>query len=284
MNNRVILSADSTCDLGDALKERYGVHYYPFHIILGERQYQDGVDITPDELYEAYRKEKILPKTAAIGAGEYAEYFRKWTEKGYDVVHLNLGSALSAAYQNCCIAARELGHVYPINSCNLSTGIGLLVIEAAERIAAGLSAEQVQAEVSALTGKCHASFVLNTLEFLHAGGRCSALAAMGANLLRLKPCIEVDNTCGRMGVGKKYRGTLDKALEQYISDKLSGRNDLKLDRVFITPSGTSNERIDAVCKQVCALAPFKEVLVTRAGCTISSHCGPDTLGVLFLTK
>ncbi len=284
MNNRVILSADSTCDLGDALKERYGVHYYPFHIILGERQYQDGVDITPDELYEAYRKEKILPKTAAIGAGEYAEYFRKWTEKGYDVVHLNLGSALSAAYQNCCIAARELGHVYPINSCNLSTGIGLLVIEAAERIAAGLSAEQVQAEVSALTGKCHASFVLNTLEFLHAGGRCSALAAMGANLLRLKPCIEVDNTCGRMGVGKKYRGTLDKALEQYISDKLSGRNDLKLDRVFITHSGTSNERIDAVCKQVCALAPFKEVLVTRAGCTISSHCGPDTLGVLFLTK
>ena len=284
MNNRVILSADSTCDLGDALKERYGVHYYPFHIILGERQYQDGVDITPDELYEAYRKEKILPKTAAIGAGEYAEYFRQWTEKGYDVVHLNLGSALSAAYQNCCIAARELGHVYPINSCNLSTGIGLLVIEAAERIAAGLSAEQVQAEVSALTGKCHASFVLNTLEFLHAGGRCSALAAMGANLLRLKPCIEVDNTCGRMGVGKKYRGTLDKALEQYISDKLSGRNDLKLDRVFITHSGTSNERIDAVCKQVRALAPFKEVLVTRAGCTISSHCGPDTLGVLFLTK
>ena len=284
MNNRVILSADSTCDLGDALKERYGVHYYPFHIILGERQYQDGVDITPDELYEAYRKEKILPKTAAIGAGEYAEYFRKWTEKGYDVVHLNLGSALSAAYQNCCIAARELGHVYPINSCNLSTGIGLLVIEAAERIAAGLSAEQVQAEVSALTGKCHASFVLNTLEFLHAGGRCSALAAMGANLLRLKPCIEVDNTSGCMSVGKKYRGSLEKALEQYVKDRLEGRTDIVYRRAFITHSGISEERIALVRSLVEKYARFEELFVTRAGCTISSHCGPNTLGVLFMEK
>lgn len=284
MSNRVILSADSTCDLGDALRKRYGVNYYPFHIILGERQYWDGVDITADEIYEIYRTEKILPKTAAISAGEYMEYFRPWTEKGYDVVHVNLGTALSAAYQNCCIAAKELGHVYPINSCSLSSGTGLLVIEAAERIAAGMSAEQVQAEVSALTGKCHASFVMNTLEFMRAGGRCSALVALGANLLSLKPCIEVDNTGGKMGVGKKYRGGLDKALAQYIRDQLEGRDDLKLDRLFITHSGTSEERINEAKKLVRSLAPFKEIFVTRASCTISSHCGPDTIGVLFLTK
>lgn len=285
MERKIILSADSTCDLGGMLKEKYSVNYYPFHIILGDQQYKDGVDVTPEDMYTVYREKKILPKTAAIGAGEYIAYFKDWVQQGYDVIHLNLGSALSAAYQNCCIAAKELGHVYPINSCNLSTGIGLLVIEAAERIAKGIPAPEIQKEIDSLVPRSHASFILDTLEFMHAGGRCSMVTALGANLLHLKPCIEVDNqNGGSMGVGKKYRGPLDKVLVQYTKDKLQGRNDLKLDRAFITHSGISQERIDLVKQTVQQLAGFEEIYVTRASCTISSHCGPNTLGVLFMTK
>lgn len=285
MTNKIILSADSTCDLNSGLKQKYLVNYYPYHIILGEKQYLDNVDIFPDDLYEAYRKKHILPKTAAIGMGEYYEYFKKWVDEGYDVVHLNLGSAISAAHQNCKLAAESLGHVYPIDSCSLSTGTGLLVIEAAERIAKGMPARQIQQEVSALTKKAHASFILDTLEFMHAGGRCSAVTALGANLLHLKPCIEVDNkNGGSMNVGKKYRGDLDKVLEQYVKNKLENRDDLKLDRIFITHSGISEERIELVRKLIQKLADFREIHVTRASCTISCHCGPNTLGVLFLTK
>lgn len=284
MPQKVILSADSTCDLGAQLIERYQVHIHPLHILLEGQQYEDG-EISPDALYEAWWQRRQLPKTSAVTPEEYAEYFRKWVSEGYEVVHVNLGSNLSSSYQNCCIAAQEVGHVYPIDSCNLSTGMGLLVIEAAERIAQGMEAQQIQQEVNALCPYAHASFVLDTLEFLHAGGRCSAVAMLGANLLKLKPCIQVDPAKnGAMGVGKKYRGTLEKALVQYATDQLSGRQDLKLDRVFITHSGISQERIDMVKKTVEKLAGFREILITRAGCTISAHCGPNTLGVLFMTN
>ena len=149
MPQKVILSADSTCDLSAALIERYQVHMYPLHILLEGRQYADG-EISPDALYEAWWQHKQLPKTSAITPGEYVEYFRQWVEDGYQVVHINLGSNLSSAYQNCCIAAEELGNVYPVDSCNLSTGMGLLVIEAAERIAQGMDGRQIQQEVNAL--------------------------------------------------------------------------------------------------------------------------------------
>jgi DegV family protein with EDD domain len=284
LGSKIILSADSTCDLGDELRERYNVQYYPFHVILDGKTYGDGVDLVPDRIYEVYREQKILPKTAAINAAEYAEYFKKWTDQGYEVIHLTLGSGLSATYNNCRMAAENMEGVYAIDSRNLSTGSGLAVIEAAERIAAGMPAAQIAKEVQELTARCHASFIIDTLEFLYKGGRCSALAMLGANMLQLKPCIEVNNADGSMSVGKKYRGSLDKALEQYVRDKLSGRKDLKTDRVFITHSGISDERIALVKKLVKELADFKEIFVTRAGCTISSHCGPNTLGVLFMTK
>lgn len=281
--SKIILSADITCDLGDVLKERYNVNFYPLHIILDGKQYQDGVDITADDIYEAYRTKKILPKTAAINPDEYINYFKQWVDEGYEVIHISLASGISS-YQNCCIAAQELGNVYPVDSCSLSTGTGLLVLEAADRIAQGMSAAQIQQELLALRTSVHASFVLDTLTFLHAGGRCSALAALGANVLNIKPCIEVDNTTGKMKVGKKYRGSLDKVLKHYTLDKLKDRTDLKLDRVFITHSGISEERIEIVRKTIEEVADFKEILITRAGSTISSHCGPNTLGVLFMTK
>lgn len=284
MAKPIILCADSTCDLGDVLRERYQVHYYPFHVILDGVMHGDGVDLTPDDIYRVYHDKHILPKTAAINTAEYQAFWQPFVEQGYDVIHITLGSGLSASYNNARMAAADMEGAYAVDSRNLSTGSGLLVIEAAERIAAGMPAAQIVQELEEVASRCHASFVIDTLEFLHKGGRCSALAKLGANLLSLKPCIEVDNSSGCMSVGKKYRGTLDKALAQYVRDRLEGRTDLKKDRVFITHSGIAEERIDMVRGLVQQYADFDEIFVTRAGCTISSHCGPNTLGVLFMTK
>lgn len=280
----VLITADSTCDLGETFREHYQLHYFPYHIILDNKEYSDGIDITPDDLYRAYRERKILPKTAAIGIAEYTDFFRPFVEQGFEIVHLCLGSSLSSTYQNCCIAAEELGHVYPVDSRSLSTGMGLQVIKAAEMARTGLSAQEIQQEARKLADRSHASFILDTLEFMHAGGRCSTVAALGANLLKLKPCIEVHpEKNGAMEVGKKYRGDLHKVLVQYTKDVLN-RNDLQLDRVFITHSGIPQEYIDLVRETVIQCADFQEISVTQASCTISCHCGPNTLGVLFLTK
>lgn len=280
----VLLTADSPCDLGEDLKECYQLHYYPYHIILEDREYTDGVDVTPDDLFRAYRERKVLPKTAAIGIGEYMEFFRPLVEQGFEIVHFCLGSALSAAYQNCCATAEELGHVYPIDARSLSTGIGLQVLEAAEMARTGMPAAEIQKEARKLADRSHASFILDTLEFMHAGGRCSTVAALGANLLKLKPCIEVHpEKNGAMEVGKKYRGDLHKVLVQYTKDVLN-RDDLQLDRVFITHSGIPQEYVDLVRDTIIQCADFREIYATRASCTISCHCGPNTLGVLFLTK
>lgn len=284
MAKPIVLCADSTCDLGEVLRERYQVQLYPFHVLVDGETYSDGVDLSPDDIYAVYKEKGVLPKTAAINMAEYLEFFQPFVDQGCEVIHINLGSGLSSSHNNARLAAEELEGVYVVDSCNLSTGTGLLVIEAAERIAAGMPAAQIAEELRELTSHCQSSFVIDTLEFLHKGGRCSALARLGANLLSLKPCIEVDNTSGKMGVGKKYRGTLDKALAQYVKDQLEGRTDLKTDRIFITHSGISEERIAMVRGLVEQYADFDEILVTRAGCTISSHCGPNTLGVLFMTK
>lgn len=284
MANKVVLCADSTCDLGDQLRDKYNVTFFPYTITLEDETFIDGVTIQPEDIYKAYREKGILPKTSAINIADYIDFFRKWTDQGYDVVHLSLGSALSSSYQNCVAAAQAIGNVYPVDSCNLSSGIALLVLEAAERIAKGMSAKDVAEEVSQLTRHSHASFILDTLEFMRAGGRCSAVAAMGSNLLKLKPCIEVDNSSGAMGVGKIYRGILDKVLLQYAEERLNRYQKIKKDRAFITHSGISEERIQMVYDYVKSRNIFDEIFVTRASCTISSHCGPNTLGVLFMTE
>lgn len=284
LESKIILSADSTCDLSAELCQRYSIHINPFHVILEGKTYADGVDLTPAQIMEVYASKKILPKTAAINAMEYADYFRQWTDQGYEVIHFTIGSGISTTYNNCCLAAKEVPGVYPVDSCNLSTGIALLIIEAAERIAAGLPAAQIAEEVRALTGHVNASFIIDTLEFLYKGGRCSALQMLGANVLQLKPCIEVSTADGTMGVGKKYRGSLEKALLQYVQDRLAGRTDIKTDRVFITHSPMSKERVEMVREALENLHLFKEIHETDAGCTIASHCGANTLGVLFMTK
>jgi len=286
---KILLSSDTPCDIGEELKERYQVKLYPLHIILGDKQYTDGVDITSAELYEAWWKQKLLPRTAAVNPEEYVGYFEPYLEQGYDIIHISLGSGLSSSCANAQIAAEELkekGNVYVIDSCSLSTGFGLLVCEAGERIKAGMPVLQIVEEVTAMIGDTRASFVLDTLEFMRAGGRCSSITQIGAALMNLKPTILVRNDRqGSMVVGKKYMGKLAPSLMKYVDDQLMGRSDIVLDRVFITHSGMDDPSIiDRVVARVKELQPFKEIFVTRASCTISAHSGPNTLGVLFLTK
>ena len=286
---KILLSSDTPCDIGEELKERYQVKLYPLHIILGEIQYTDGVDITSAELYDAWWKQKLLPRTAAVNPEEYVGYFEPYLEQGYDIIHISLGSGLSSSCANAQIAAQELkekGNVYVIDSCSLSTGFGLLVCEAGERIKAGMPVLQIVEEIADMTDDTRASFVLDTLEFMRAGGRCSSITQIGAALMNLKPTILVRNDRqGYMVVGKKYMGKLAPSLMKYVDDQLMGRSDIVLDRVFITHSGMDDPSIiDRVVARVKELQPFKEVFVTRASCTISAHSGPNTLGVLFLTK
>ncbi len=285
MNRKVLLTADSTCDLSAELKERYKVQTFPLHIVLGGKSYDDSVDIMPDQIYEHFYQTGELPKTSAVNMEEYANFFRPFVAQGYDVVHINIGSALSTSHQNCLAAARELGHVFPVDSCNLSTGTGLLAIEAAQCIQKGMNAAQTAEYVRSATAKSHASFIIDRLDFMRAGGRCSTITMLGANLLNLKPCIEVDNqNGGSMGVGKKYRGKLEKVLQNYVEDKLTQYAHIKKDHIFITHSGISKEREQMVQALLESKRYFKEIFVTRASCTISSHCGPNTLGILFMTE
>lgn len=281
---KVILSADSTCDLDHALTERYNVQIQPLHIILGETYYQDGVNITPDDIYETYDREKILPQTAAPNPQEYIQHFKKWTDKGYEVVHISLGSSISSSHQNAKIAASTLPNVHAVDSGNLSTGMGHLVIEAGEGIKQGKNAKTIAEEVTALKEKVCATFVIDKLTYLHAGGRCSALTALTASVLNIKPRIDVNPVDASMTVGKKYRGSLDKSLKKYVKEHLSDRDDIRTDKLFMTHSGTSEEMIQLMIDEVAKYKSFDEVFITRAGCTISSHCGPNTLAVIYMTE
>ncbi len=282
---KVILTADSTCDLTKDLCERYHVAgYTPLHIVLGEKSYEDGVNITPPDIYRNFEATGVLPKTAAVNVGEYIEFFKPFVDAGDSVIHVNLGSALSSSYQNALTAAAQLKNVYPIDSCNLSTGSGHLVIEAGKMIEQGLSAEEIAAKLQDMTAKVHASFVIDKLDYLRAGGRCSTLAMLGANLLRIKPSIFVDNKDGSMTVGKKYRGKLDHVLLQYVDEQLAGYEHIRTDKIFITHAGIGDDHVKVVYDYLKAKNRFDEIFVTTASCTISSHCGPGTLGILFMTE
>lgn len=281
----VILSADRTCDLPEAVIAEYGIHTRPYHIFVDGAEYLDGIDITPEEIYRVYYEKKLLPKTSAVNVGEYLEYFTPFVESGHEVVHFNLGSKLSSSYQNALLAAEELGNVYVIDGRNLSSGVGLQVMDAGEMLRTGKSAAEVQAYFDAYHQRYHGSFVVDQLEFLRAGGRCSALAAFSAGLLNIHPGIEVNNTCGGMTVGKKYRGSFEKVMAKYIKDKLLQYDDICTDKIFITDSGGLDDDFrDAMERVILETIPFEKVYRSTASCTIASHCGPKTMGILFATK
>ena len=282
MKSNTVITSDSTTDLSPELRERYNVTVMPLKITLGDKTYTDGEDITPDDIYAHHDKTGELPKTAATNVGDCIDFFKPFCDAGKTIIHFTISSEMSSTYNNACLAAEELGNVYVIDTKNLSTGGGLLVISAAEMLNSGLSAEETVKKTQELVPCVDASFVIDSLEYLYKGGRCSALAMFGANLLKLKPCIQVKN--GKMDVAKKYRGKFSEVLKQYVREKISDYSDIELDRVFVTHAGCDSELVNEIVDLVKKEVPFKEVFMTRAGCTVSSHCGANTLGVLFIRK
>jgi len=279
MENKVIITADSTCDLSDEQKREFGIVISPLYVRLGDEEHRDGVDVKPDDLFEFVKQRGILPKTSACSVQDYINLWKPYIDRGCEIVHIDVSSDMSACCQNARSAAEEQEHAYVVDSMNLSTGTGLLAIEAAVMAREGKSAQEIAAYLNQKRMKLNVSFVVDTMEYLAKGGRCSSVVALAAGMLRIKPCIEVKN--GKMGVAKKYRGKMSSVLKEYVSERLGAVSAVDTKRIFITHSGVSPEIVEAVRGYVKAEKPFIDILESRAGCTVSSHCGPGTLGILF---
>ena len=280
---RIKITSDSTCDLSTEITEKYGITLVPLTVIKDGQAYKDNVTITPADIFAHVAAGGALCSTTAVSIGEYQEFFAPFAAEYDGVVHINISSEFSSTYQNACLAAAEFDNVVAIDSRNLSTGQGLVVLKACQLAETAESLEQLKAELDAFTGKVEASFVVDKLEYLAKGGRCSSVAALGANLLNLKPCIDVKD--GKMGVTKKYRGKYDKCLAAYVRERLENREDLDTSMpIFITQTKVSDECDAAVKEAVATYGKFETVFETVAGCTVSCHCGPGTLGILFVRK
>ncbi len=281
----VKILADSTCDLSTELIERYGITIIPLHVIMRDRDYLDGVDITPDEIYEIADANRMTPKTTAPDIGEIMGIMAKEFVFADELVCFGVSSEMSSSVNNMTFAAEELDvseKVFVIDSRNLSTGVGHLVIKAAELAAEGKSGKQIYDEIHEIIPRVSASFVVDTMTYLYRGGRCNGLAALFGSALKIHPMIYVED--GKMDVGKKYRGKYSNIILNYAKDREEELMNAETDRVFITHSGCDSEIVNRVYDYLTELDIFDEVLITRAGGVVSSHCGPGTLGVLFIRK
>ena len=277
----VKILADSTCDLSPELIAQYGIGIIPLYVHLGEEEFRDGVDITPEQLYKWSDEHNTTPKTAASGIEDIEALLDK--EGSDEYVIFTISSSMSSSYTNCTLAADDLeitDRVFVIDSQNLSTGIALLVLKAAQMAAQGRSGSEIAEEIGKIRGKVRASFVIDTLTYLYRGGRCSGLSAFFGSALRLHPRIAVAE--GAMHPEKKYRGRSSKFVLEYVRDMEQDLKAAQPDRVFITHSGCDRQIVESVRSYLEGLHHFDEILETRAGAVVSSHCGPGTLGVLFI--
>lgn len=279
---KIKVLSDSTCDLSKDLLEKHNIDVIPLTVVKDGIPFSDGVTITPDDIFAHVAAGGDLCSTTALNIGEYTDMFSKYASEYDGVIHINIGSAFSSCYQNACLAAEEFDNVRVIDSQNLSTGQGLVVLKACELIDAGLDLDAVAQQLREFTEKVEASFLLDQLKYMAKGGRCSSVVALGANLLNLKPCIEVKG--GKMGVVKKYRGNYAKCLASYVKERLSERDDLDKTTLFVTRTVVTDECLDAVKTALDENADFENIYWTQAGCTVSCHCGPGTLGILFVRK
>lgn len=283
MERNIVITADSTCDIGKELTEKYGVVLIPLYAVCGDKAYSDGVDITPEDIYKYVEESGNLPKTSAVPVGGYEEKFREIVEKGNDIVHISISNGFSSSYNNARLAAESVGHVEVVDSLNLSTGSAHCVIIAAELAKEGLGIKEIKERLDLLTDKVDASFILDNLSYLRMGGRCSSVAVLGANLLKLKPCIEVID--GKMEVGKKYRGSFESCLKNYIKDRLEGnQDDIDAKRIFVTHTKCNTAISELAKQEIAKYMNFDEIIETEAGCTINCHCGPNTIGILYMRK
>ena len=279
---RYRVTSDSTCDLNRDYLEAHQVELVPLYTFKAGETFRDGVDITPSDIFAHVAAGGDLCSTAANNVEDYRAVFSRLLGECDAILHIDISLDFSSCYQNACVAAAEFpGRVFVVDSRNLSTGHGHVVCEAVKLCEAGaLSPEEIKARLEELTGRVDASFLLDRLDYMVKGGRCSAVAALGANLLKLKPCIQVAD--GKMKVAKKYRGSFEKCILAYVKEKLEGREDLVLERIFITHTPVADGIVAKVRAEIRKYQPFAEIIETNAGCTVSCHCGPGTLGILFI--
>ncbi|QHQ62394.1 DegV family EDD domain-containing protein [Anaerocolumna sedimenticola] len=281
---KIKIIADSTCDLTDEILQKYNITVIPLCVIMGDATYQDGVNVTPEDIYEWSEKENSTPKTAAPLLNDVVDILKPFTEDKMDIVFIGISEDMSSTCNVVRLAAGILNYkkVHIINSGNLSTGIGLQVMKAAEMAEDGQSAESIEDYiVNTMQERVKASFIVDTLTYLNRGGRCSSVAALIGNTFQLKPMIVVKH--GKMGVGKKYRGNIKKSLLNYVKDLKTELLSADKERVFITHSGCDDETVKLIYDYINNLHIFREIIITKAGGVISSHCGPKTLGVLFVS-
>ena len=276
------ITSDSTCDLSKELVEKYDIEILPLTIIKDGQNFSDGINITTADIFAHVAGGGDLCSTAALNIDEYMTVFSRYAGQYDGVLHINISSGFSSCYQNACLAAEDFPNVRVIDSMNLSTGQGLVVLEACRLAKEVESLAELKEKLDAFTPRVEASFLVDKLNYLAKGGRCSAVAALGANLLNLKPCIEVKN--GKMSVVKKYRGSYAKCLASYVKDRLDSREDIIRNELFLTYTTVTDECRTAVVNAIEQYGNFENVYETQAGCTVSCHCGPDTLGILFVRK
>ena len=276
------ITADSTCDLSPAQLEQLNITLARLTIIKDGEPFLDGETIVPADIFAHVAAGGDLCSTTAINVGEYDDLFGALSSEYDGVIHISLGSGFSSSYQNACIAAEDFPNVRVIDSMNLSTGQGHVVLEACRLRETCEDLDEIADKLRAFAPRVEASFLLDQLKYMAKGGRCSAVAALGANLLGLKPCIEVRD--GKMGVVKKYRGKYEKCLASYVKDRLADREDIIRDELFLTYTPVDDNCLAAVKEAIAEHGHFNTVYETTAGCTVSCHCGPGTLGVLFVRK
>ena len=278
---RIRFSADSTCDMSAAFIDRYQVKVIPLCVELEGKLYRDGVDISPEMIIDRVNQGADLPKTSAINAAEYEQVFDELLKDCDAVIHFNISSEFSSCFQNARLAAEDKP-VYCVDSRNLSSGIALVLAEAADLVEEGKTPEEIMESIPAICDKVDASFIVDRLDYLYKGGRCSMIAMLGANMLHLRPCIEVKE--GKMTVGKKYRGTYERCARQYLLDRMKDKDSICTKRVYITHTGLAESALEGIRKIVNDTIPFADVFETRAGCSITSHCGDNTFGILMVRK
>lgn len=276
------ITTDSTCDLPDALLRENDITVVPLGIAKGEKLYRDGVDIHPADIAAHVDAGGGITTTNAVNAADYYDLFSRLLKKYDAVIHINLGAKFSCCYQNAQIAAAELPEVYVVDSANLTVGIGEMALRAVRSARAGKTPAEIVAELEDLRTRAEVSFVLERLDYMKKGGRCSAVTAIGANLLKLHPCVEVID--GKMSVTKKYRGSMERVVAEFLHDRLDGRTDIDTERVWLVDSAFGPELADAAREVLRADGRFGKILEGKTGCTIFSHCGPNTLGLVFFRK
>lgn len=279
--SKVKITADTVCDLSEELKQRYDISTIPLYVSKGGETFRDGLEITQKEVFAHYRTTGKLCATAAINIDDFSRFFQEQLKSCDELIVITISSEFSSCYQNACIAAEDFEGVYVVDSRNLSTGEGLVAVAAAKLAQQGLSAEEIVTKLQQdIIPKVDASFFVANVEYLHKGGRCSSIAALGANLLKLRPCIDVID--GKMKVTKKYRGGIEKCMKEYVKDRLT---DVVYDDelIFITHT-CADDFAKLTAGEVKKNGKFKEIAITEAGCTVACHCGEDTLGILFIRK